>query len=174
MPRAWAQCLALEQKTVFSQAVLGELLGFSRMLLLCPTSPPAPCVVDVPSRDSGRCSAERPGFDQNLVFPLLQAAADPLSLLLFSGGQTRQDAGPRSEGASYWQVAEAAGWFGSAEVRARSATEETARDSFENVLFSLCRFYQLTGHYPHNITVVRPSSLVPRHRCPRLCLESCA
>ncbi len=30
----------------------------------------------------------------------------------------------------------------------RSAPQEHARDSFENVLFSLCRFHELTGHYP--------------------------
>lgn len=51
------------------------------------------------------------------------AAADPQALLLFSGGQTRQAAGPRSEGLSYWMVAEAAGWFGHTEVRSRAFTE---------------------------------------------------
>lgn len=34
------------------------------------------------------------------------------SLLLFSGGETRKDAGPRSEAQSYWSVAESKGWFG--------------------------------------------------------------
>ncbi|KAF8063850.1 SPAC57A10.07 [Scenedesmus sp. PABB004] len=82
------------------------------------------------------------------------AAADPSALLLFSGGQTRQAAGPRSEGLSYWMVAEAAGWFGLTDVRMRAFTEEHARDSFENVLFSLCRFFELTGHYPARITAV--------------------
>lgn len=57
------------------------------------------------------------------------AAADPNALLLFSGGQTRQAAGPRSEGLSYWMVAEAAGWFGHPEVRSRAFTE---------VCFGLC------------------------------------
>ena len=36
-------------------------------------------------------------------------------------------------------VAEAAKWFGHPEVRNRTFTEEHARDSFENMLFSLCR-----------------------------------
>ena len=85
---------------------------------------------------------------------MIQAAADPNALLIFSGGETRRDAGPRSEGASYWQVANAADWFGYPSVRQRSATEEAARDSYENVLFGLCRFYQLTGHYPETVTVV--------------------
>lgn len=83
------------------------------------------------------------------------AAESPDSLLLFSGGETRQDAGPRSEAQSYWHVAESKDWFGQREsVRWRTLTEEFARDSFENLLFSLCRFRELTGHYPSNVTVV--------------------
>lgn len=42
---------------------------------------------------------------------------------------------------------------GKDEVRSRALTEEHARDSFENLLFSVCRFRELTGSYPHNITV---------------------
>jgi len=82
------------------------------------------------------------------------AAADNGALLLFSGGQTRPAAGPRSEAQSYWAVADAAGWWGHRKVRARSLTETFARDSFENVAFSLCRFRQLTGRFPENVTVV--------------------
>lgn len=33
-------------------------------------------------------------------------------------------------------------------------TEEFARDSYENLLFSICRFHEYTGNYPRNITVV--------------------
>lgn len=40
------------------------------------------------------------------------AAKDNRALLLFSGGETRKDAGPRSEAQSYWLVAESKGWFG--------------------------------------------------------------
>ncbi|KAG8389806.1 hypothetical protein BUALT_Bualt01G0016800 [Buddleja alternifolia] len=82
------------------------------------------------------------------------AANDDDALLLFSGGETRKDAGPRSEAQSYWTVAESKQWFGKRDVRGRALTEEHARDSFENLLFSLCRFRELTGTYPHNITVV--------------------
>ena len=38
-------------------------------------------------------------------------------------------------------------------MRWRTLTEEHARDSFENLLFSVCRFRELTGTYPYNITV---------------------
>lgn len=40
------------------------------------------------------------------------AGKDDGALLLFSGGETRKDAGPRSEAQSYWAVAESEGWFG--------------------------------------------------------------
>jgi len=36
----------------------------------------------------------------------------------------------------------------------RAFTEEHARDSYENVLFSIARFKDLTGHLPRNVTVV--------------------
>ncbi|XP_078447282.1 uncharacterized protein C57A10.07 [Wolffia australiana] len=82
------------------------------------------------------------------------AAEEDDALLLFSGGETRKKAGPRSEAQSYWAVAESKKWFGKREVRRRTLTEEYARDSFENLLFSICRFRELTGSYPRNITVV--------------------
>lgn len=40
------------------------------------------------------------------------AAKDGMALLLFSGGETRKEAGPRSEAQSYWTVAESEAWFG--------------------------------------------------------------
>lgn len=56
-----------------------------------------------------------------------------------------REAGPRAEGEGYWMVAEAHGWYGHRGVRERTFTEDHARDSFENMLFGLCRFYELTG-----------------------------
>ena len=82
------------------------------------------------------------------------AAADREALLLFSGGQSRQDAGPRSEAQGYWHIAERRGWFDWPEVAARSTTEEFARDSFENLLFGICRFREFTGSYPRRVTLV--------------------
>lgn len=32
--------------------------------------------------------------------------------------------------------------------------QEHARDSFENLLFSLCRFFELTGHFPDDLLVI--------------------
>lgn len=86
------------------------------------------------------------------------AANDTSALLLFSGGQTRNNSGPRSEGMTYWTGADALNWFGygisGSAIKNRSFAEEYARDSFENVLFSVCRFHQLTGNYPRVIKVV--------------------
>lgn len=84
-------------------------------------------------------TGEAQSFVDHIEMGVKAAAEDPSALLLFSGGQTRREAGPRSEGLSYWVVAEAAGWFNISGVRNRTFTEEHARDSFENLLFGLCR-----------------------------------
>lgn len=82
------------------------------------------------------------------------AAVDNSSLLIFSGGETRQAAGPQSEARSYWEAAEALGWFGAHHVRDRSLLEVHARDSFENLAFALCRFREASGRYPERVSVV--------------------
>jgi hypothetical protein len=82
------------------------------------------------------------------------AAADDRSVLVFSGGYTRGEAGARSEAGSYWHVANAFEWFGKVGVEPRALLEDRARDSLENLLFSMCRFRQFTGRYPTRITVV--------------------
>lgn len=81
------------------------------------------------------------------------AGLDPSSLLIFSGGQTRKDVGPTSEGASYYYLAEQMKWI-SNNMKNRIFVEEYARDSYENLLFSICRFKELSGSYPSRITVV--------------------
>lgn len=82
------------------------------------------------------------------------ASEDSKSLLIFSGGQTRAEAGPKSEAQSYWIVADHFNWWGKTEVKLRATTEEFARDSFENILVSIARFYECGGRYPQKITVV--------------------
>lgn len=82
------------------------------------------------------------------------AAADPSALLIYTGGQSRRDAGPRSEAHSYHTIAVENGWWGCREVADRAITEEFARDSFENLLLGICRFREFTGHYPDQVTLV--------------------
>ena len=36
----------------------------------------------------------------------------------------------------------------------RATTESYALDSYQNLLFSIARFHEFTGHFPRNITVV--------------------
>lgn len=62
-----------------------------------------------------------------------------------AGGETRKSAGPRTEGQTYWEIADHHSWFGHPNVREHAYAEIQARDSYENLLFSLCRFRQLSG-----------------------------
>lgn len=84
------------------------------------------------------------------------AAADARAALIFSGGQTSREAGPLSEAQSYWLVARANSWFGynASSLEPRVFTEQYARDSFENLFFSICRFRELVGAYPARVTLV--------------------
>lgn len=87
------------------------------------------------------------------------AAMDPHSILIFSGGETRAATGPENEGTSYFRVADAMnlweeGVARGKSVRARTTSEEFATDSFQNLLFSICRFREITGVYPEKITTV--------------------
>jgi hypothetical protein len=82
------------------------------------------------------------------------ASQDTESLLVFSGGQTDPAAGPRSEGAGYWLIADSFDWWGRTEVRDRATSEEFACDSFDNLRFSICRFREFAGAYPERITCV--------------------
>ncbi|KAJ9531692.1 hypothetical protein QJQ45_021837 [Haematococcus lacustris] len=47
---------------------------------------------------------EAQSFVEHIRLGVLAAAEDPEAMLLFSGGQTRLAAGPRSEGLSYWSL----------------------------------------------------------------------
>jgi hypothetical protein len=78
---------------------------------------------------------------------------DPKSILIFSGGQTRRDVGPLSEAASYYFLAQEKNWINN-NLANRVYLDEYARDSFENLLFSICRFREIQGYYPSRVTVV--------------------
>lgn len=86
------------------------------------------------------------------------AQSDEHSILIFSGGQTREDVGPMSEAASYYYYAQFYQLMSSSSSSSAPALmvglEEYARDSYENILFSICRFHEITGIYPSKITVV--------------------
>lgn len=81
------------------------------------------------------------------------ASEDPKALLIFSGGYT-SPLSATSEGESYMRFARAMGLLPPAGAFTRATTEDAALDSFQNVLFSIARFRELTGAYPTRITIV--------------------
>ena len=97
---------------------------------------------------------EPPFYIEHINWGVSLAAEDPSALLVFSGGQTRPEAGPRSEGQSYWLIANHFDWWWDTNVKLRATTEESAKDSFQNVLFGICRFHECVGRYPQTVTVV--------------------
>lgn len=97
---------------------------------------------------------EPPFYVEHICRGVRIADQDPRSLLVFSGGQTRYEAGPRSEAQSYWTIADHFNWWGRTSVRSRATTEEFARDSYENLLFGICRFREACGQYPRRVEVV--------------------
>lgn len=104
---------------------------------------------------------EPPLYIEHARRGVVLTANKPAALLLMSGGRTRAEAGPWSEARTYHDIARVANWWvpekyqaARADLSTRVATEDHARDSFENLLFGLCRFQQLTGDYPRTVTVV--------------------
>lgn len=77
--------------------------------------------------------------------------ADDESLIIFSGGRTREDSGRFwSEARTYDEIAKTFPKYPNAHV----ALEEYAKDSFQNLEFSIRKFVSLIGHEPARITVV--------------------
>lgn len=83
-------------------------------------------------------------------------ASSPNTLLVFSGSESRQNANGKSEAQSYQRLL--VRFVDQAEVPPlsleRVTTEQFARDSYENLLFSIARFYEVAGEYPKEITVI--------------------
>jgi hypothetical protein len=109
----------------------------------------------IPDLHSRRLQHFLRNYIEHILKGVELADQDPESLLVFSGGQTRREAGPRSEAQSYWMVANHFRWWWRTNVSLRATTEEYARDSYENFLFSICRFIECTGNpCPDKVTVV--------------------
>ncbi|MCX8057584.1 MAG: hypothetical protein N3F03_08250 [Ignavibacteria bacterium] len=81
------------------------------------------------------------------------ARSDENSFLIFTGGQSRKEAYFRSEAQMYWEIANHLGYLDE-DLKSRTTTEEFSRDSFENLLFPICRFREYLGYYPEHITMV--------------------
>lgn len=89
-------------------------------------------------------------FVRHIEMAMSLAQDDPEAMVVFSGGQTKLRAGCISEAQSYYLLAREL----NADVIGKCYTEEFARDSFENVLFSIARFKQITGAYPKKVSIV--------------------
>ena len=85
------------------------------------------------------------------------------TILIFSGGATRQSLTPLSEARSYYHAALAVelgqGHIGGGRAhqlysKGRILLEEHATDSLQNLLFSILLFRQTIGRYPKNIRVI--------------------
>lgn len=103
-------------------------------------------------------SMNKPGehetFTAHIVSAAMAVHSNPCALLVFSGGKTTNH--PRSEAESYGVILKHIVDTNAALFPAgvRYALETYATDSYQNLLFSIIRFRQLTGIYPKNITVV--------------------
>jgi hypothetical protein len=120
---------------------------------VCKQGCTAPAKVSADSSWVGIFRGEGPAYVEHAKAGVELAAAGQ-SLLVFSGGQTREAAGRRSEAVSYWEIARDHDWWGHGEVETRALKEEYARDSFENMLLSIALFRRETGRWPTHITVV--------------------
>lgn len=85
------------------------------------------------------------------------------TILIFSGGPTKQDLTPLSEARSYYHAALAEelaqGHIGGGRARqlysqGRILLEEHATDSLQNLLFSILLFRKMVGTYPKNIRII--------------------
>jgi len=109
-------------------------------------------------------SGEPPFYLEHIRRGVALTRDNPRSLLIFSGGRTRPEAGAWSKARTYLEIARAHRFWlldtGDPknptfdEVTRRTTTEVFARDSFENLFFAICRFQQVVGSYPRRVTVV--------------------
>jgi hypothetical protein len=82
------------------------------------------------------------------------AAQDKHALLLFSGGMTRAASSGITEASGYWRIAFEKNLLLSSELQKRVSTEDFAKDSYENLVFSVARFFEITNTWPEKIVVV--------------------
>jgi len=91
---------------------------------------------------------EPPYYIEHIEAGVKLAEQDSTNLLVFSGGRTRHESEKWSEATTYEAIYRKCNFSG-----AVVELEEYARDSFENLQFSLYQFYRKIGHYPVHVTV---------------------
>lgn len=93
-------------------------------------------------------------FREHILTSISYLKTNPTTTLIISGGATKKDAGPVSEAYSYYLLMEKLGGSEFEKIKNRVYLEEYARDSFDNVAFLVCRYYQIHDTCPRNISVV--------------------
>lgn len=82
---------------------------------------------------------------------------DEKAIMVISGGRTKLEAGSLTEAESYHRLLDLKRRRSVRkqidEVEGRTFVEPFAKDSFENVLFLICKFYDVCGRYPKFITI---------------------
>ncbi len=110
--------------------------------------------VELDSSREGGYPGEGKFYRDHVKAGVVRAAGIPDSRIYFSGAATQSRLAGRAEGRSYWEVARDHGWWGHTEVEARAFYECSARDSFENLLYSIAAFRRDTGGWPDQLIVV--------------------
>lgn len=95
---------------------------------------------------------EPPVYLEHIRAGVELASKESDTVLVFSGGTTRPDAGYWTEASSYYAAAAAMNWWDFPKPYVMK--EEFAADSFENFLFSLCRFRVEAGAFPATVIVI--------------------
>jgi len=96
----------------------------------------------------------------NAALDLLRKSGDSDALVVFSGGKTSLDHPDISEAQGYLNAAkylvteESKPGVGDSKMLSNIAVEEYATDTYQNILFSICKFYEVKKCYPASITVV--------------------
>lgn len=108
-------------------------------------------------------STGKPGEHETFLLHI-QAGVNALrraeTVLVFSGAKTERDA-PSSEADSYRNIL--VHCFGDSDVVQRAMTdgrvlcEDAATDSYQNLLFSLIKYYEVKGKWPRMITIITHS-----------------
>ncbi|KJX95759.1 hypothetical protein TI39_contig1051g00024 [Zymoseptoria brevis] len=159
--------------------------AFTHLILLCghatylgPTTPSSASLDEqnwsLQSFQRSNPTTHKPGehhtFLSHIHTAASLAASTPSSLLIFSGRQTTptEPSNPEAltEAQSYARLLRmhlsALQRSSSSEEKVNYACDNSATDSYQNLLFSILRFRQLTHSYPAQVTVVTHAFKAPR------------
>lgn len=91
-------------------------------------------------------------FKQHIINCIEVLNHDSNAIVIISGGATKQEAGPKTEADSYYDLLKHL--TNDKSILDRVYIEPLARDSFENVIFLFCRYYEILEKYPEKVTIV--------------------